>query len=245
MKPIFYFLFLIPFSFFAQQIETDRPDQTEASSTVGKHNLQVESGFVLTYEEDESEVQSRQILAPTTLIRYGIFQGVELRLVSEFETYSDPSGTAQGINDLQLGTKVQIFRRENSMHEVAFMSHLVLPNGNRDLSGGTYGSISKLLVSHTFSDRLSLGYNLGYDNFGTENGNFTYSFAWGVGVNDRVGFYIETFGIYEEFRDFTSNFDGGITYLIQDNLQLDFSAGTGITQKMNYIGVGISWLSKK
>ena len=35
----------------AQTIVTDRPDQTESSSTVGKGNLQIESGILVGFEE--------------------------------------------------------------------------------------------------------------------------------------------------------------------------------------------------
>jgi hypothetical protein len=37
------------------------------------------------------------------------------------------------------------------------------------------------------------------------------------------------------------NFDAGLTYLVKDNVQLDFSFGTGLTHKMNYISLGCCW----
>jgi len=63
----------------------------------------------------------------------------------------------------------------------------------------------------------------------------------GVGVSDNFGFYLETFGDYAEFEIWNSNIDGGITYLVNDNLQLDFSAGVGLNQKMSYLSLGFSW----
>jgi hypothetical protein len=38
-----------------------------------------------------------------------------------------------------------------------------------------------------------------------------------------------------------ANLDAGITYLVNPNLQLDFSFGTGINHTMNFISAGISW----
>lgn len=35
------------------QIVTDRPDQTESSSTVGKGNLQLETGMLIGFEGDQ------------------------------------------------------------------------------------------------------------------------------------------------------------------------------------------------
>ena len=55
-KKIFYVLFLFCSTFFyGQEIVTDRPDQTESSSTVGKNNFQLETG--LTFEKYLSWLQ--------------------------------------------------------------------------------------------------------------------------------------------------------------------------------------------
>jgi len=59
-------------------------------------------------------------------------------------------------------------------------------------------------------------------------------------MTKRIGAYIETYGEVIEFNDWISNFDSGITYLIRDNMQLDFSFGLGLNQKMNYFSVGYS-----
>ena len=66
------------------QIITDRPDQTESSSTVEKGALQIESGFLVGFEGDYSN-SITQLLAPTTLFRQGISNRFELRIVSQFE----------------------------------------------------------------------------------------------------------------------------------------------------------------
>ncbi len=36
--------------------------------------------------------------------------------------------------------------------------------------------------------------------------------------------------------------DAGFTYLANEDLQFDFSFGTGIKERMNYISVSFSWL---
>ena len=78
-------MFLITGKLCAQQIITDRPDQTEASSTVSKGSLQIESGILLGFNESNSEIE-RQILAPTTLFRYGLTKGIEIRVLNQFES---------------------------------------------------------------------------------------------------------------------------------------------------------------
>jgi len=226
------------------QIVTDRPDQTESSSTVGIGNLQIESGILVGYTGNEI-TSVRQILLPTNLLRYGLTQEIELRLLSQFETYKIGDTSIQGISDLEIGTKIQILQDENKNTEIAFLSHLIVPTGTLELTGDTFGTINKLSISHQLGNSLAFGYNLGYNYFGENSGDFTYSLALGTSVNEKVSIYIEPYGEVVDFKEFVLNFDAGITYLANDNLQFDFSFGTGVNERMNYISVGFSWLLEK
>jgi hypothetical protein len=222
------------------QIVTDRPDQTESSSTVGKGNLQIEAGLLIGFAgEDENVV--RQILAPTTLFRYGITEGIELRLLSQLESIKIQDQVAQGISDIEVGAKIQLFQKEESRFEVAFLSHLLVPTGSENLSLESFGTINKLAISQEINETLGLGYNLGYNYFGRGSGMLTYSAVLGVGVNDKVAIYVEPYGELVDMEEFVLNFDAGLTYLVKDNLQLDFSFGTGLTHRMNYISLGCCW----
>ena len=224
------------------QIVTDRPDQTESSSTVGGGNLQIESGILVGFA-GEGNASSRQVLAPTTLFRYGITKGIELRFVNQFETqktlFQDKS--TQGISDLEIGTKIQLFQKEDVNTEIAFLSHLILPIGATAFTNEKFGVINKLSIAHDLSENMALGYNIGYNYFGTGKGDLTYSVALGVGVNDKVGIYVEPYGDLVEFKDLVVNFDAGFTYLVNPDLQLDFSFGTSATEQMNYVSAGVSW----
>jgi len=77
-------------------------------------------------------------------------------------------------------------------------------------------------------------YNLGYNYFGIGKGDLTYSIVLGIGINNKVGIYIEPYGEIAGFKELISSADTGITYLIKDNFQLDFSFGTGIKNTMNF-----------
>ena len=103
---------------FAQKIVTDRPDQTESSSTIPKNSLQIESGMLLRYVE-EGEISLREFAIPSTLFRYGISKGLEIRVVSQYVNIKEEnSGTAiSGITDLEIGAKIQLLKRENKYLE--------------------------------------------------------------------------------------------------------------------------------
>jgi len=226
----------------AQQIITDRPDQTEASSTVPKGSLQIESGILFNFSET-TLTKERQILTPTTLFRYGLIKGVEIRILNQFESYKNQmtSTIINGISDLEVGTKIQLLKKENVNTEIAFLSHLVMPTGTSSFSINNFGTINKLSISHQLNSKVGVGYNIGYNYFGVGEGDVTYSLAIGVEVNNRVSFFIEPYGEILNLKNHLSYFDAGFTYLVKNNLQLDFSFCTGVNNKMNFISSGFSW----
>ena len=226
---------------FSQSIITDRPDQTESSSTLLKGSLQIESGILFGSAKDDF-FSEEVLLMPSVLWRYGITNGIEIRLLTEFASVKDKMSnkTINGISDLQIGTKIQLLKKEEINTEIAFLSHAIIPTAKDELSLNKMGVINKLAISHELTDIIGLGYNIGYDYLGFGSGNFTYSLSVGIGVSDKIGFYVEPYGEIIEFENHLANFDAGVTYLIEDNFQLDFSAGTGINHTMNYISLGAS-----
>lgn len=244
MKTFITILFTLMVSQINAQIITDRPDQTESSSTVGLGNLQIETGILIGFEgESGSSVQ--QILAPTTLFRYGITKGIELRLLNQFETLKFGDKTVRGMSDFEIGTKIQLLQKEGLNTEIALLSHLIVPTGTTELTNDKLGTINKLSISHGINDNIDFGYNVGYNHFGEGKGDLTYSIALGIGVNDKVGIYIEPYGDILEFEKLMASFDTGCTYLVNDNLQLDFSFGMGLNHRMNYLSFGLSWIALK
>lgn len=226
---------------FSQNIITDRPDQTESSVTVGKNNFQIESG-VLFEKSNNNSVDS--FFGPSTLLRYGISNGIELRFVSQYEsTKLELEGgniNYSGFNDLEIGVKFQVYKKENVNTEIAFLSHVIIPTANTDLTTEKMGVITKLAISHAISNKVGLGYNLGYDYISKES-SLTYSLVLGISLSDKLGFYAEPYGSLGESNIFESNFNAGFTYLVNSNFQLDTSFGVGLNNDMQYVSTGFSW----
>ena len=102
---LFLFITLISFS---QNIITDRPDQTESSSTVSFKSLQIEMGILLLRSNG---IQSNAY--PSVLWRYGVSEKFEVRLLTQFETNKTLNSSLKngGISDLQIGAKIQLFKK--------------------------------------------------------------------------------------------------------------------------------------
>ena len=150
---------------------------------------------------------------------------------------------------MHIGLKYQI-TAEDAKVVIGIVTHAIFPTGSEGISNERYGIYSRVNLSYDLSENKSLSGNIGYDNYNLDindqglvryaEGNLTYTLVYGVGLSDRVGLYVESFGDYIEFKDWKNNMDAGMTYLISDNIQLDYSYGWGLNQVMNYHSVGIS-----
>ena len=232
---------LISSASFSQKIITDRPDQTEAASTIPKGSFQIEMGFVASSKEHNT---LNSFAGPSTLLRYGLTDKIELRFFNQYEAHKlelfDETNKESGFSDIELGAKVQLFKKEGAYTEIAFLSHAIIPTAKDELSNGELGVVNKLSVSHQLSERFGLGYNVGYD-YVKQTHAFTYSAALGFAFTDRFGGYIEPYGVYAEQGFFESYFDAGLTYLTSDNFQLDASYGSGLNNDMQFFSAGFSW----
>lgn len=230
---------------FSQEIITDRPDQTESAVTVPKGSLQIESGVLFGFTNKEG-FSERQVFIPTNLFRFGIRKGIEFRLAAQLESLKNKTSFEEtnGFSDLEVGTKIQIFKKEQVNTEIAFLTHLLMPVGSEGLTNDKFGSVSKLAAALEVGPKLSIGYNLGYNNFGSGKGDLTYSISTGFRLNKQTGLYIEPFGEIVELEKHLLNIDAGFTYLFKDNFQLDFSFGSGLNNTMTYMALGLSWNTK-
>lgn len=229
---------------------TDRPDQTESSITVPKNTLQIETGFVYeNFKRDDVEFKNWGI--GTTLLRYGVWDNFELRLGNYYQLSSAYSESfnidtvQQGIGPIVVGFKVYVVEEKGFRPEISIMADLTLNKvGKVDYRPSyTYSSI-KILASHTLSDFFSLGYNFGYGNNGEDaRGFFVYSAVLGMGISDRIGAFAEIYGTSANGDSPLTRVDGGFTYLVRNNLQLDVSGGTGLDSgiKMYFVSLGLTW----
>ena len=229
---------------------TDRPDQTESSSTVPHKSLQIETGFVIENIKTES-ISQKSFAYNTTLLRYGLLENFELRLGLEYLgdkteiINTDAKNTISGLSPLYAGFKTKIANEDGWKPEIAFLGGLILPFTAHENYKTSYSAADiRFSFAHTLSDRFSLGYNLGAQWDGeTAIPGYFYSAALGVGVTDKIGFFLESYGLVAEEGDAEHMLNAGITYLALPNLQFDMSGGIGINEQAtdNFISFGLSY----
>lgn len=230
-------------------IETDRPDMTEASSTVPKGFLQLETGAYYQSYEDNN-IKTEDFTFNTTLVRYGLSNNVELRLGWDFQesvTHVNDQkldNVTSGLSPLLLGLKVYITEEKDWIPEISLIGHIYLPfTAGADYRPETTGVDFRFSLSHTLSEKSSLGYNLGMS-WGSDSpeASYIYTIAYGYSISDKFGAFVELYGDFPEDNKANHLWDAGMTYLISNDLQLDTSFGTSITQGQDiYLSLGASF----
>src|SRR4051812_40930947 len=115
-----------------EPLETDRPDFTEATSTVGLGRVQVESGY--TYYRDRANgVRTVTHTYPELLVRAGMYADwLELRLV---QSYTDarttpagrPSDRTAGLDDFGIGAKVALVEKKGYLPSLGLIVSTTVP----------------------------------------------------------------------------------------------------------------------
>jgi hypothetical protein len=222
-------------------IQADRPDQTETPSIVPKGMFQVEMGF--TFQKNEENSTSNSL--PSVLWKYGVNDNFELRLITEFVSDKFNDEKSSGFTPLVIGFKVKLCEEKGIIPKTSFIGHIGLPNAaSPKYKNDFIAPEFRFTMQHTLSDRLSLGYNLGFEWDGiTPESTFVYTLTTGYAISQKMGCYAEIFGFAPEKNKASHNFDGGITYLINNNFMVDLSSGVGITDNAPdyYVSLGCSF----
>lgn len=232
---------------------TDRPDATEASSTVGQGILQIETGGF--YESFETNtIKSENYTYNTMLIRYGVLDNIELRLGWDFvEGVTKANGNrlnnvSSGFSPLLLGVKIDIAEEKGARPEIALLLHTNHPFfAGKDYKSISTGTDFRFSLSHTLSEKSSLGYNLGMSwNGDSTTASYIYTLAYGYSLSNKIGSYVELYGDIPEGSNFNHYWDAGLTYLVSNDLQLDTYFGTSITEGQDLlVGLGLSYRIRK
>jgi hypothetical protein len=239
----------------AQSIATDRPDQTECPSIVPKGMFQIESGF--QYETDQTDTSvSRNITYYTSLIKYGLSEYAELRLIADYTGnrsfyYKETvrRERASSFSPLSIGMKLRICDEKGILPKTSLICHVDLPSlKNAENTTSVFVPRYRLTMSHTLSDRINLSYNIGSEwNALNPIPTHIYTLTIGQSLSKKWGMYVETYGFLTKHQPADHRLDGGFTYLITNDCQLDVSGGIGITAVApnSFVALGCSWRFKK
>lgn len=233
---------------------TDRPDQTESAQSMAAGLFQLEVGWTYTLEREDARVV-RSHAVPGALVRIGLGSGLEVRVgfagwITRHEEVTDPLAdplpgpsadpSPDGAGDADLGLKWEFPPPWGEGTRLALLGGFTLPIGRAGVGSERVDPSVRIAASNDLGDQVSLGYNVGFrwetietvrESLDTQ-ADLLYTVALGLGLSDRVGAFLESFGFFglAGGRPDRHSMDGGLTVLLSDALQLDTSAGVGINE---------------
>jgi len=240
---------------------TDRPDFTESTDAVPTGRLQLEGGYTFTFDREGPD-RVRGHTAPELLLRVGLAENFELRLGWEGYTWSEEQSAGetrsgrrvtretwtQGGHDVSLGIKYKLLEQDGAIPHFGVIAEMSVPSGSTVVSSGDVEPGVVLLWAYDVSDSFAVAGNFGLG-VPTDGGQrfvqTSASLSFAFSLSERWGAYAEYFGTYPNQRgsDCAHSVNGGLTYLISDDVQLDWRIGAGLNEEADdfFTGVGFAW----
>ncbi len=233
-------------------VSSDRPTVGVGTAVMPFKKFQIETGGWYGSDVD-SDYKLEQLGYNSTQLRYGIAQNAELRVSANFSqnTYThEPTGLSSddsGLSPLVVGTKIRLLKQNNrTWNNLTLMANVHLNQvASSVYQTPTVGHDLVLANNIQFSDKASLGSNFGltWDGFG---GSVTglYTTAFSRKITGRMTAVGELYGYWPQGAGIDVSFDGGFTYLFNNQLQADVIGGFGISERAQdwFVGIGLCYL---
>ncbi len=223
-----------------EKIDADRPDQSQGPAVVPRGLVQLEAGYL--YQRHDSRTKTHAY--PTSLLRIGLLEGVELRLQGAVKDSVIENGTerhVKGWGPLSIGTKVRLWDARGWRPEAAVMAMLTLPVASEVFKPDNPEPQFNLGFRNELSEKTDLTYNLGY---GWTGGDPVRAYGANITreLSDRLSLYLEAFGSKGKGEPAEHQADIGLLYLLLPNLQLDVAYGRRVNRAAphRFVGGGLA-----
>jgi hypothetical protein len=236
-----------------EPLASDRPDFTEASSTVGRGVLQLEMGY--TYIADnEGVIHNRSHSYPELLARIGLLADwFEFRVAYNHATDGTDAGPLpleqfSGGEDLYLGFKFGLTPQQGILPEMAIVPQWTVPTGSDEFSADIVLPGVNWLYGWDINDWLSTAgstqINKAVDDVDSIYYEFAQSWTIGFSLTEHWGAYTEWFVLVPSGSDVARTqhyFNGGFIFPVTNNLQFDIRAGVGLSDASDdfFAGAGM------
>jgi hypothetical protein len=233
-----------------RDMSTDRPDKTESPYTVDAGRMQIETDLVVfTHDRSAGITMNTLDLMPFN-VKLGVTNTTDLQVVygafSRVHTSGGgPTDAEYGFGDLVVRVKHNLWGNDGGRTAFAVMPFVKIPTGTLatlgdDVEGGLIVPLA-VDIGHGFG----LGLMTEIDFLKTESGSYEPAFVnsatVSVDLTDRLGLYAEVFveRTTEAGAETIVTLDGGLTYAVTRNLQLDAGANVGVTEAADDLSVFI------
>lgn len=225
-------------------IVPDRPGFSTGTQTVKPNVVNIEVGYQYAFNNYDTKPSSHTL--PLMVLRTGISEKSEFDILWDGINLDKEEGasTVHSKADLSIGGKYKLL--ENEQYNLTLLGLVSLPTGTAPSTSDSVDPLVGLLWDYSLSDTNTL--------FGTVQTSSTkidhnreYDQQFSIGTSfahtETIGSFIEFYTIIpsESGLHTTKTIDGGMTYLLTNDIQLDVNVGLGLNRySSHFIGFGFA-----
>lgn len=224
------------------EFTADRPGASTGPAVVGHKVIQLEQG--IQYDGDGGP---GTFTFSNTLLRYGLFPNMELRLGGDGFLYQQ-EGAVQGFkpafSGLSLGTKIKCFDGRGGIPAVSVLADFSIPCTSTEgfnvehLAPSLY-----LLFENPVNDWFSIGYNVGAEWDGTLPAPTAFAaLCLGFSATDALGCFVESYNYFGSIGNQYA-MDFGLSWQVSRKVQLDLAANIDLADPAQCwaVSCGVAW----
>ncbi len=232
-----------------RDMSTDRPDKTESPYTVDAGRFQLETDLVAYTHNSRDGITTRAFDVVPFNFKIGLTNSTDIQFVYGAFSHIRASGsgtneTEKGFGDLVVRLKHNIWGNDGGTTALGVMPFVKLPTNdmaslNDDVEGGV---IVPLAID--LGNGMGFGLMTEIDILRSESGSgyeptFVNSATVSFELTQRLGMYVEAFveRSTESGAETVVTLDGGFTYAVTDNLQLDAGATEAADDLNVFVGL--------
>ncbi|WP_457598306.1 transporter [Hydrogenimonas sp.] len=226
---------------YAESVIADRPGFSTGTYSLrpGKYNIEI--GYNYTFNKTSSENDSQDF--PLFELRTGVTERIEFDFLWNGWNMTKDF-TKSSVTDVAPGGKHRLV--QNNRYNFTLMMLVTLPTGDQsDFHMKDVSPLVGLLWDYTVDERVSFFGTLQASTYREEQRIYDVQPAVGVSFahTEIFGTFLEAYSILPCSSAVSEEYviDGGLTYLLRDNIQLDINGGIGLNRESNgFVGFGIA-----
>ena len=224
------------------EFTADRPGASTGPAVVGHKVVQLEQG--VQYDGDGG---AGTFTFSNTLLRYGLFPNMELRLGGDGFLYQE-DGTASGFkpafSGLSVGTKIKCFEGRGAIPAVSVLADFAIPcTASQGFNVDHLAPSLYLLFENPVCEWLSLGYNVGAEWDGTLPSPTTFAaLCLGFSATESLGCFVESYNYFNKLGNVYA-MDFGFNWQVGGKVQLDIAADLDLANPAQCwaVSCGVVW----
>lgn len=244
---------------FLRGMNPDRPGRTESPYTVDAGRVQVELGFVeAVFDRDRTsgDLSSAEWFVAPVNVKVGLLNNMDIQLVvnphsrQRFEDRAaNTVSTGSGVGEMQTRLKLNFWGNDDGKASLAVMPFVKWPLTSSDVRNGHTEGGFMLPLQVNLNDEWVLGAMTELDFVVNDSGShyteLVNTITVGPQLTDRLGVFVEFVAVTSsaDSLPWQGLVDVGSTYLLSENLQLDYGCNFGITDAAPDFNpfAGVSW----